>query len=361
MKQISFAITLLTILLLASCGPSAEEVATMTASAWTATPVPTATPTLTLTPTPIPYDLMVKVTDLDSNPVVGASVAFPESGDDNPVSADEGGLVVWTNLDGEDGSLSISAQGYLPAEQALSLERGPNEVTVALERDPYGLLPSEACAPGETLAYAEDFQDGVADGWPEIQFNAPGWSLVSDPYDPSDFVISASYPGDTGEGPFGSNLQGYAFENAVWRIRYLIDGRITGNTYFSLNWLQAPEPFDVGGVEVFDSRYQLPFNQNSFHMRRLQQPILNIQVATGRYPKEGEWHYVEMGTYQGYTEVWVDGVLNMSYQDPEPLPAGGLGLEAWLPDESVAFYFDDVSLCELSAPYVPGSTPTPAP
>ena len=73
MKQLFFAILLATVLLMASCGPSAEEVATMTAEAWTATPLPTATPTLTPTPTPIPFDVTVKITDQDGNPIPGAA------------------------------------------------------------------------------------------------------------------------------------------------------------------------------------------------------------------------------------------------------------------------------------------------
>src|SRR4030042_6049912 len=55
-QPLIFAIVLAT--LLAACGPSSAEIATMTASAWTPTPTqtltptPTATVTLTLTPTP---------------------------------------------------------------------------------------------------------------------------------------------------------------------------------------------------------------------------------------------------------------------------------------------------------------------
>jgi hypothetical protein len=354
-KHIYLIILAAVILLIAGCGPSPEEIATMTAAAWTPTPLPTATPT------PIPFDISVNIVDQDGNPIPKASIVFPESGDDTPVTADDSGQASWNNLPGDSGNLGVTAQGYLPSEESLSLERGLNEVTVTLERDAYGLLPADACAAGETLAYAEDFQDGVADGWPEIQFNAPGWAITSDPNDESDLVISASYSESTGGSPMNSRLEGYAYENAVWRIRYLIVGRIVEPNWFSFNWLQAPEPVFVNDTEVFDSRYQLPLNQNNFHMRRLQQPILNIQVASGRYPKEGVWHYVEMATYQGYTEVWVDGVLNMKYQDPQPLPAGGPGLELWLGDETATVYFDDISLCELSAAFAPIPTPTPEP
>ena len=161
---------------------SAEQIATMTASAWTPTPRPTPTPTATPTATPIPYDLTVKVTDADGNPIAGANVAFPESGDDAPVSTDDSGQVTWSSLGGPNGALTVAAPGYFGAEQSVSLGRGPNEVVVALERDPYGLLPSVACAPEEKSLYIEDFQDGQAQGWQAItaatEFGANnGWGL----------------------------------------------------------------------------------------------------------------------------------------------------------------------------------------
>jgi hypothetical protein len=360
MKQLFFSMLVIVILLMAGCGPTAEEVATMTAAAWTPTPLPTATPTFT--PTPVPYDLTVKVTDQAGNPIPGARVVLPESGDDTPVVADNGGQVTWTNLPGESGILDVTAQGYLRAQVSLSLERGPNEVTVTLEGDPLGLLPADACAVGETLVYAEDFQDSKADGWPEIKFNAPGWSLESDPLDSANLVVSAQFAEAAGGGPVNAHLEDYVLENGVWRMKFLVGGNLTGQNWFSFNWLHAREPFNLEGTEVFDSRYQLPMGNNYFEMRRLQQPLTNFSVGRGfRYPKAGEWHFLEIGTYQGNTEVWVDGVLTMGYEDPIPLPAGGIDLEVWLFDDGATLYFDNISLCELSEPFVPIPTATPAP
>jgi len=360
MRQLFFIILLTAVLLVASCGPSAEEVATMTAAAWTPTPLPTATPTFT--PTPIPYDLTVNVVDQDGNPIPAASVALPESGDDQPIAANDVGQVTWNNLTGDGGTLNVSSQGYLSAQQALSLVRGPNEVTVSLERDPYGLLPSDACMPGEKLVYAEDFQDNKADGWPEIQFNAPGWSLGPDPMDSANLVITAQYSEAAGGGPNFATLENYTLENGVWRMSYLIEGNLSRNSYMSFNWLHARGPVDLDGTEVFDSRYQLSMGSGSFEIRRLQQPVINIGVARAyRYPKDGEWHFLEIGTYQGITEVWVDGLLLMGYEDPQPLPAGGIDLEVLFSNNNASLYFDNISLCELSESFMPIPTVTPTP
>jgi len=50
----------------------------------------------------------------------------------------------------------------------------------------------------------------------------------------------------------------------------------------------------------------------------------------------------------------------MIYQDPRPLPGGKLGLYvAETTDAESVAYFDDVSICELTAPFVPMPTPEP--
>ena len=60
------------------------------------------------------------------------------------------------------GNLQVSAPGYHAASQPVTLERGPNELAVVLQRDPLGLAAADACAPDEKLLYIEDFQDGEA-------------------------------------------------------------------------------------------------------------------------------------------------------------------------------------------------------
>jgi len=358
-RNFSFALAVLT-LLVAGCGPSPEEAATMTAAAWTPTPMPTVTPTFT--PTPIPYDLTVKITNQDGNPVPGAGVSLPESGDDKAINTDEAGHFTWNALSGESGTLNITAQGYLPLQQAITLERGPNEVVVALERDPYGVLPSDACAAGETLLYVDDFQDQKADGWQEIIYGAPGWSLEPDPLDQANLAISAHFAESLVGSPIWANLAEYTLENGVWRMDFLVFGKFTGNDSLSFNWLHAREPITLDETEVFDSRYQISIGSNYFAMRRLQQPLTNFEVGRARkYPKAGEWHFLEIGTYQGKTEIWVDGLITTEYTDPNLLPPGGIDLEVWFNNNSAALYFDNISLCELSAPFAPMPTPTPAP
>ncbi|MFZ5822385.1 MAG: carboxypeptidase-like regulatory domain-containing protein [Chloroflexota bacterium] len=332
MKRPFFFVLMLVILMMAGCGPSAEEAATMTAAAWTPTPPPTATPTFT--PTPIPFDLLVKITDPQGNPIPGAAAVLPESGGDSPISADDGGLVGWNALPGESGTLSISAQGYLPAQQPLSLARGPNEVTVVLERDPYGLLPVEACAAGEQPVYVEDFQDGKGQGWPEIEVAAPGWKIQPDPEMPGNTMLTAS----KGVPWTFYDRENTNYGNVAWRLRYRYTGKSTSHLNFRF-------------VETGDlsARYMYVAGVYS-HLQRMQN---SPGVGLGNFTplKADEWHLIELGYYDGVLSIWLDGKEVITYQDPQPWEGGSINLEPYPDQETDLIYFDNLAVCELSAPF----------
>ncbi len=328
---------LLALVLLASaCGPSPEEIATMTAAAWTPTPPPTSTPT------PVPYDLTVTISDESGAPVSSVTLVYPASGSDEPVLTDEQGIYTWTNLPREAVNLEISAPGYVPQTVSQKLSRGSNAIAVTLVRDPFGLLASAACAPGEQLLYIEDFQDGKAQGYQNItaatDFNAQnGWALG--PLEEGNQVVSFT-------GVYGNLdiLDGYTFENAVWRLKI----RTTGKDGFSfLNWHNVLN--QDGG-----SRYVLQWGANVMtDLSRLQMPNPgHFSVKTTSHKvKPDQWYLVEFSAYNDIIQVWMDGKLVAEYQDPQPLPAGSLSLEAHIQnDPDTIYYFDDMSVCGLSAP-----------
>lgn len=337
MKKKILYIVLALFLLIASCGPSPEEIATMTAAAWTATPTITPSPT----PTPIPYDMTVKVTDADGNPIAGAGITL---GEVVPVLTDANGQAAWTNLPEPDGSLKIAAQGYFASDQTFSLNRGPNEVVVTLERDPNGLLPSQACAPGETLLYVEDFQDGSGQSWNEIEYFANGWLVEEFAAEPGNLVAS-----NNNMEHHGHSLENMTFEDAVWRVRFFVNGR----RLISFNWLQNFD-IEIEGQHINNSRYQIVVDTDGIGIRRLTLPVLNIGAASGRGARAENWHVIEISTFQGRTEVWLDGQKNSGYTDPKPLPGGGIGLEL-IPFDTAKpgtiVYFDNMSVCGLSAPF----------
>ena len=345
------------------CGPSAEEQAAtsvaLTAAAATSTrtvtptqtPTPTSTPTPT--PTPIPYDLSVLVAGEENAPILGATVVLAEvEGDDDTQKTDNVGQAFWYDLPGETINLSISAQGYFPLDTTESIKRGINQVSVGLERDPHGLLPSEACGPGEQLLYIEDFQDGEAQGWQEIQFRTQGWDLGPHPDSQGNLVIIRPANIDS-----GSTLHDREFDSAVWRVRFMPVGKPT----FNFNWLFKADSYEVEGETVEWSSYQVWFDPPGNRVFRAQSPLSTVGLQDiVRTMRSGEWHQIEISTFQGLLEVWIDGRRFLHYNDPRPLPEGALSIGAgWdsSPDDPSIVYFDDISVCELSAPYVPMPTP----
>ncbi len=334
MKQIACIATLL--LLALGCAPSPEQIATMTAAAWTPTPVPSPTPT------PIPYGLTVHITD-ETGAGIGAKILLLESGSEEPVETDASGTFTWPSINGASGNLQVSAPGYHPASQPVTLERGPNELAVTLQRDPQGLTAAEACAPDEKLAYLEDFQDGKGQGWGNItaatDFSAlNGWSVVT--MEDGDQVAAF-----TGGHEDQDNLDKRNFDNAVWRLRVMTEGT---DGFSFLNIRHTPKQ---GG----ETRYTIQWGAMPIlALGRLDFPdVGHFDVAHGNLrAKQGRWYFAEISYYQGQVQVWVDGKKQIEYQDPQPLPPGMISMEVHAPkDPKTMYYFDDLAVCELEAPF----------
>ncbi len=357
-RMFMIAILLLTIAV-ASCSPSPEQVATMTASAWTPTPKPTSTPLPTPTATPLPHDLTVKVTDEAGNPLAGALVFFPMSGSDEPVAADESGQAVWTNLSGPAGTVTVSAQGYFQGEQSFNLNHGPNEIVLKLERDPFGLLASDACGAGESLLYVEDYQDGEAQNWLyhgdnlNTVFVGPATDDAANSVWTIDATKITQFGNDTWLGAnYGNGNQEREpglFGDGVWRMKMMV----SRPTQPSLNWHELAMP---GG-----SNYNVVFagSRGQAHLMRYLidasgEPTAAVKAKSGRFKQlEMTWHFIEASMFQGNIQLWVDGKPVIDFTDPEPLPAGGIGI--WIgpfTDKSLTvMYFDDIRVCGLSAPF----------
>jgi hypothetical protein len=364
---VRLSIFLVVTLLISSCGPSPEQIATMTASAWTATPKPTSTPTPTLTPTPIPYDLTVSVVDEAGVPIVGASIVFPESGNGEVVVADAAGQFTWSNLPGAAATLKISAQGYLSSEQSDTLERGPSEISVVMKRDPYGLLPSTACAPGEKLLFMEDFQDGQTDikHWGSTGRSPVPLGFAPDEAGNTVLIHDMTTPNNDMSTAWKNDPEGAPIEfgNAAWRMRFML----TKETEWSLGWNSAG-PNEFGGITTSDSGYSIMFN-TSRHIIVLRgisdangQGVYNLG-KTGLVDKvlilkPNVWHYLEISTYQGHVQVWLDGAGIVDVQDDMPLPPGGFNIQG---GKSGILYYDAISVCGLSAPFTSLPAPVPVP
>jgi len=80
----------------------------------------------------------------------------------------------------------------------------------------------------------------------------------------------------------------------------------------------------------------------------------NFQVFTWnkRIGGDDQWHTIEISTYQGEYQIWIDGVLLGRWVDQDPIPEGylGIGLDMWAADSLV--YLDNIRVCELTEPFV---------
>ena len=316
-----FACALTFLLLLVGCGPSEEEIMQMTAAAATATPEPT----------PIPYDVTILVKDTDGQPVSGAALSM---GSDEYLT-DASGQVVLSDLSKDSLDLKVLMPGYFPVEEVAEIERGPNQVDLILERDPQGLLVERACAPGESLLYIEDFQDGHAEGWDIIELATPGWAIVPNPDQPDDMVIAAT------EGAGFTILNGFenpGLNNAVWRLRFRYDGG--GESH--INWRFAPAETDT--------RYIVNLSAGNARLDRLMGN--HVTIGEAGTPAGDTWHLLELSYFDGMVTVYVDGQEGISWTDPNPWQGGTVGLEPY-PDGGATFYYDDISLCSLSEEFTP--------
>lgn len=359
----SITLFLIAALTFTACGPSPEQIATMTASAWTPTPVPTNTPVPTPTPTPVPYDLVVMISDSANAAIPGAGIVFPESGSEEPVMADASGKYSWMNLPGDTATLKITAQGYLSYEQSLVLERGLTELPIVLERDPFGLLPSTACLPGEAVLFLEDFQDGKT----VLTTHQKEFSPVGDaPGEPGNIVLDHDFTTPLEDfSTYLGQIDGkpVMYGDAVWRMRFFI----TEESNWGLNWNTAG-PNELGDITTSQSSYTISFTTG----RRINVGRQIFDANVERYwdygkpdladnvliLEPGVWHYLEIATYQGQVQVWLDGQGIVDVIDEYPLPAGAFSIGG---ASGGIQYFDAISVCGLSAPFTSMTIPVPVP
>jgi hypothetical protein len=314
------------------------------------TPAPTETPTIPPTDTAVPFSLTVLVSDENGQPIQGAEIAVFEQKDAIQVT-NASGEATWTSLPEETASLTIKASGYGVMDKKVGLRRGMNKENISLRVDQWGLLSSQACNADEKLLYGEDLQDQHADNWPEIEMGSQGWSVAEVPNELGNYAILAkgSLDAQVAQTHYKSDSP---FDNAVWRLKVYFLGN-KGDVSTFLNWRHS---FDKGDVRYFSN-----FGPKVFV--DLTRFASGEGVMVGRGPGNvplNKWYTLEISTYNGVTEVWKEGKKMVSYTDKDPLPPGTIGLEPHFNAEG-SIYYDNLAVCELSAPFKTLIVPTPAP
>jgi hypothetical protein len=300
----------------------------------TDTPTPTPTPTNTPTPTPIPYELSLSVVDEEGNPISGAAVIFPESGEGQPYITDETGKLGWSDLPGEMVSLAAAAQGYFPTDLSETIKRGPNELTLVMERNPAGILPSEACQAGQEILYLEDFEDGVADNL--FDLIRPAWSIGD--VEGRGKVLSSYSP----QSPSNTGIQA-AYGNAVWSFDLQPGGPI------QIMWHGSES--EQGGSHYMISYYP----GHHFQLHKVK-PGMGGEVWGVPWPplEPDTWQHFNITYFDGSVEIWLDGELIVGYDDPDPIIEGNFGFILFPGEQPItATLFDNIVVCSLSEPFQP--------
>lgn len=270
-------------LFLVACGPSAEEVAAtyiaQTAEAATNTPVPTNTPEPTATSTPIPYNLFLDVVDKEGNAVKDGMVSVVELDDTRTQSFDDAGRVIWNDFPEESATLKIVAQGYIPAYEEITLERGENTVSVTLERDPFGLLFDDKVEEGEEVVFFEDFQTG------EEHFNelSGNWQVVEDAENPGNMVIQIDQRGgDFATARFGPNeiLENFVIE---YKFRWVEVAPFTAEKEWQSMGFDFWDRYTIEAYPVKNGWYQiLDYSQDPW----------TFPVQIQKYSQIGVWYTI---------------------------------------------------------------------
>jgi len=269
-------------------------------------------------------DLIVKVTDETGGFVSWAEVSV--SGAGPAAVTDEQGQVAWSDLPHSTVTIKVSAQGMEPAEVSSELEPGENAVDVSLVAVPFGLIPAAACAPGETLLLAEDFQTAPLRGWGVYPPSAP-FDIQDDAEQAGNKVLTLNFAAGDGE----YHVQSIPMqESAVRRFKY----KPGDHSRFNAGWGTGQDG------------YFIVMSGDEFALHQVKGGAVVRDLARSTpVMEQGVWHLMEISVNGESIEVWVDGVQKLTHTGPAQPEGHILGIgSAFLPPESIVL-IDDVSLC----------------
>ena len=303
-----------------ACGPSPEAVATMTASAWTPTPEPT------LTPTPLPYDLEVSLAN-EGGEAISYGV-YVEATENEKVMMDDSGVVELLNLPGPEVEVSVTAQGYAPLTENITIERGKNLLQLSLQTDPLQVNPETACPDGAKVLYIEDFEDGFAQDW--------------------DGISRPTFSFDTLED--GGTVLTYAENNPNPAGTPIMLGQEVGNFVWKFDTFNENDLF-IHIHEKDEKKYLIRFQPGGEGFQLIKQDGPDHVGSAYRGFNVFEWVNVAIVFYENALEVWINDELYTAFDDPDPYTSGGLMMH-FAPEQG-AVSLDNMVICELSQPYSP--------
>ena len=297
----------------------------------------------------IPIDLALSVVDDAGTGVEGAEVAL--SGVDGTSRTDAEGTVSWLDLPSLEATLVATAQGYFDTEEMLRLERGPNDVTVLLERDPFGVTTAGACPAAGPPVFIDDFQDGAADGW----MADPAWSAEPDPDGDGNVFYRVVWP-DEGVAA-SAQPEGQELLTGDSVIRFRARGDL-GFPHLSVEIIRWGPFTDDAGQEMQLDFYRVSVNEQGLvELTRRTVPVEGesslAELGSAPGPRiEADWMTFEIAVQGTTVDVWIDGVKLLSVEDGTALQPGAVGFSLLgMGNPTPQLIIDDVAFCGLDGPF----------
>ena len=187
--------------------------------------------------------------------------------------------------------------------------------------------PAPACRPG--VLYCEDFEDGRAQGWGLYDARgkpSSGWKVIRE---------------GTNDVFEGKGHQWATLENRSWG-----DYRVR----FRLKLQQGAIHLNYRLGEV--GRYFIGFNQDGLYLDKTGSSLTSAAKAHSL----GTWHAIEISGWGGHFQVYVDGKLELDYNDAKPLRNGTIAFETL---DNTSAQVDDIEVLPAGAPPAPGKVQPP--
>ncbi len=341
-----------------ACRPTrAEAIATGVAQTHTATfstdpPMPTETATsipsathIIATPTTESNSLSLLLVNDLGLPIANAPIEI----EDELFTSNDKGFVNVTDI-ANSVSLFAEVQGYKSHTELLSLVPGENAIEIQLARNPFSLLPSNACKPNEELIFIEDFEDGEGQIFPALAIGIPGFSIETE-------ATGNKYLRVANTTKTELTYNAMPLENTILRfnLKFSAADREGG----VVMWQRSlTDDYSAYGLYInTDYAYDV-FKQiaEGDGYNTLQMGLTTTQQVTGVN------HTIEIATFGDLTEVFMDGQKISSFVDPQPISPGGFSIVQFVANGQVSaipMQFDNFVACKIFAGIKPHVISTP--
>ncbi|MCD6225890.1 alpha/beta fold hydrolase, partial [bacterium] len=195
------------------------------------------------------------------------------------------------------------------------------------------------------LLFRDDFEDGNANGWEEVaggENHNYNWEVVQDT--DGNFVYKGTVVKEC-SGDFPSLSMNGDMSWSNYSLSLKIKGIQGVDKVFFVRHTRGGPSY---GINIFS-------NSKIFLGKAKHGTIASANLKTS--PQNG-WYTVKVTVVEGNIKIFVNGVLHIDYNDPEPVKAGRIALMAWPGAYAgcggrTTVFFDDISVEKITTSLSP--------